>query len=94
MTLAEVVLAGGLAGAFLLQVSRWGTKGAFANIGVTFLGVIYIGLLGSFLVRIRQMGWSSEDVYTPLQGVYYLAVFGSIFRPDTYGGNVKNAYEP
>ena len=38
-------------------------------------GVIYIGLLGSFLVRIRQMGWLSEDVYTPLQGVYYLAIF-------------------
>ena len=69
------VLAGGLAAAFLLQVARWGTKGAFINIGVTFLGVVYIGLLGSFLVRIRQMGWSAEDVYTPLQGVYYLAVF-------------------
>ncbi|NIA06357.1 MAG: hypothetical protein GWP14_01765 [Actinobacteria bacterium] len=69
------VLAGGLAAAFLLQVARWGTKGAFANIGVTFLGVIYIGLLGSFLVRIRQMGWAPEDVYTPLQGVYYLVIF-------------------
>lgn len=68
------VLAGGLGAAFLLQVARWGTKGAFANIGVTFLGVIYIGLLGSFLVRIRQMGWAT-DAYTPLQGVYYLAIF-------------------
>ena len=77
------VLAGGLAAAFLLQVVRWGTKGAFANIGVTFLGVIYVGLLGSFLVRIRQMGWSAEQLYVPMQGAHYLAVFiGTIKMTD------------
>ena len=69
------VLAGGLGAAFLLQVVRWGTKGAFANIGATFLGVIYIGLLGAFLVRIRQMGWVADDIYTPWQGMYYLMIF-------------------
>lgn len=69
------VLAGGLAAAFVLQVVRWGTKGAFANIGATFLGVIYVGLLGSFLVRIRQMTWCTEELYNPVQGAYYLMIF-------------------
>ena len=69
------VLAAGLGAAFLVQVVRWGTKGAFANIGVTFLGIIYIGLLGSFLVRIRKMTWAAEGLYNPTLGAYYLAIF-------------------
>lgn len=70
-----LVVAGGLAAAFFLQVLRWGTKGAFGNIGVTMLGAIYIGLLGSFVVRIRQMGWATDDVYNATTGAWHLAVF-------------------
>ena len=70
-----LVVAGGLAVAFLLQVVRWGTKGAFGNIGVTMLGAIYIGLLGSFVVRIRQMGWAVDQAYDPITGAWHLAVF-------------------
>ncbi len=69
------VLAAGLAVAFVLQFLRWGTKGAFGNIGATLLGVIYIGLLGSFLVRIRQMTWMPEESYSSVRGAWHLAVF-------------------
>ncbi len=77
------VLAAGLAAAFVLQVVRWGTKGAFGNIGATLLGVIYIGLLGSFLVRIRQMTWLPEENYRAARGALHLAVFvGTIKMTD------------
>jgi len=69
------VVAGGLCAAFMLQVARWGTKGAFGNIGVTLLGSIYVGLLGSFVVRIRQINWLGPECYDPVNGVYYLALF-------------------
>ncbi len=77
------VLAAGLAAAFVLQVVRWGTKGAFGNIGVTLLGAIYIGLLGSFVVRIRQMTWEPEQTYRATLGAWHLAVFvGTIKMTD------------
>ena len=70
-----LIIAAGLAWAFLLQVVRWGIKGAFGNIGLTLLGAIYIGLLGSFIVRIRQMGFSDAQSYDAIRGTWYLAVF-------------------
>jgi len=77
------VLAAGLAAAFVLQVLRWGTKGAFGNIGVTLLGAIYIGLLGSFIVRIRQMTWEPDQAYNATKGAWHLAVFvGTIKMSD------------
>jgi len=78
-------------------VVRWGTKGAFGNIGATLLGVIYIGLLGSFIVRIRQMTWVPEESYIVVQGAWCLAIFvGTIKMTDIcayfagkYGGRHK-----
>ena len=67
------VVACGLAAAFMLQVARWSTKGAFGNIGVTLLGAIYIGLLGSFVVRIRQMSWQPN--YDIALGAHHLALY-------------------
>lgn len=69
------IIAAGLSAAFMLQVARWGTKGAFGNIGVTLLGAIYVGLLGSFVVRIRQIGWVLPEAYSPATGAWCLAVF-------------------
>ena len=70
-----LVVSGGLAAAFFLQVIKWGTKGAFGNIGVTMLGAIYIGLLGSFVVRIRQMGWATDQAYNATTGAWHLAIY-------------------
>ena len=77
------VIAGGLSAAFMLQVARWGTQGAVGNIGVTLLGAIYVGLLGSFIVRIRQMAWVPQNLYDPGRGAWCLMVFlGTIKATD------------
>lgn len=44
---------GGILGACLLVLARRTTERALANIAVTVLMFVYLGLLGSFLVRVR-----------------------------------------
>lgn len=48
-------IAGGLLGACLAILTRRTTERALANIATTLLLFLYLGLLGSFLVRIRCM---------------------------------------
>ncbi|HSW45493.1 MAG TPA: phosphatidate cytidylyltransferase [Phycisphaerae bacterium] len=52
-TATPVWLMGGLVGTCLLILARRRTQGAIAAIATTFLIISYVGLLGSFLIRIR-----------------------------------------
>ena len=53
MELSVLWLTGGMAGAGLLLLARKTTERFVANVAVTGLIVFYLGLLGSFMVRIR-----------------------------------------
>jgi phosphatidate cytidylyltransferase len=52
-TLAQLVLAAGLALLFLAQMARYRTAGAIGRVSATMLGVVYLGLLGATALALR-----------------------------------------
>ncbi|HPD31135.1 MAG TPA: phosphatidate cytidylyltransferase [Phycisphaerae bacterium] len=53
MPLSLFLLTGGILGASLCILARKTTERAFSNLAVTCLMMLYLGLLGSFVIRIR-----------------------------------------
>jgi phosphatidate cytidylyltransferase len=64
---AVIWLVGGVLGAALIALTRRTTERAVGNIAVTVLMFVYLGLLGSFLIRIRCL--------TPGPAGAFLAVY-------------------
>jgi len=56
LSLTVLWLTGGVLGASLAVLARKTTERAIGNLGATLLIVLYLGLLGSFVVRIRCLG--------------------------------------
>ena len=69
---ADAVMALGIIGSMLLQLTRKSNDRALSSVGMTILGLVYCAYLPSFLLRMRHMAF--EPSGWPMQGVELVVV--------------------